>query len=172
MVKRKKSKDTGPAKFSGRGVMFTVYDHSRDYFPGVRSTPAIIAKAIEEALDAGYDDPTTIARYLVTTTFPHTTDRVAKFNSVLKAGDVVGANITTKLFNGYADLRKMARNAEDVGAQTYFEAEARGFAEAITIILSPFSVEHEDNRKEIDWDEVDHLTDLMEEQQEEARKAK
>lgn len=172
MVKRKQSKDTGPAKFSGRGVMFTVYDHSRDYFPGVRSTPAIIAKAIDEALDAGYDDPESIARYLVTTTFPHTTDRVAKFNSVLKAGDVVGANITTKLFNGYADLRKMARNAEDAGSQAYFEAEARGFAEAITIMLSPFSVEREDNRKEIDWDEVDHLTDLMEQQQEEARKAK
>ena len=164
--------DKGPVKFSGRGIMFTVYDHTRDFFPGIKSTISVVARAIEEAIDAGHDEPESLARYLTTTTFPQIKDRSVKFNSVLKAGDVVGANISAKLFNGYQDLRKMARNSDNEEERELLEVEARGFAEAMTIMFSPFAVESEDNKKEIDWDEVDHLTDLMEEQQEQARKAK
>ena len=69
-------------------------------------------------------------------------------------------------------MRKLARNNDNDDEKAYFEAEARGFAEAITVMLSPFSVESEENRNQLDWEEVDYLTDLMEEQQEEARKAK
>lgn len=167
-----KKGDKGPVKFSGRGIMFTVYDHTRDYFPGIKSTIGVVARAIEQAIDEGHDEPESLARYLTTTTFPQVTDRVAKFNSVLKAGDVVGANITTKLFNGYADLRKAVRASETKKERELAEVEARGFAEAITVMLSPFSVESSENKKQLDWDEVDYLTDLMEEQQEEARKAR
>lgn len=169
MAKRP-SKDTGPATFVGRGILFTVYDQSRDAFPGPTSTIEILARAIDEALDAGHEDSDSIARYLTTTTFQHIPDRSVRFNSVLKAGDVVGARLTTKMHNAYDDLRYMASKAETKKEREAAEAEARGFAEAMSLVYSPFSCEDEDDPRQVDWDMIDHLTTLHENQWEEAKR--
>lgn len=157
--------------YSGMGVMFTVYDQNSDIFPKPPSTKAVIAKAIDEALDAGFDTSEEIAEFLTTTTFPQVKDRVARFNSILKAGDVVGAKITSKLFNAYDDIINMAEeNEQNKEDYSLFMAEAKGFVEAMTIMYSPFSVEDDNNPNYVDWDQVEHLADLMISQHEEARR--
>lgn len=157
--------------YSGMGVMFTVYDQNKDVFPKPPSTKAVIAKAIDEALDAGFETSDEIAEFLTTTTFPQVEDRVARFNSILKAGDVVGAQITVKLFNAYDDIINMAgENEQNEEDHALIMAEARGFAEAMTIMYSPFSVEDDNNPKYVDWEIVEHLADLMISQHEEARR--
>lgn len=170
VMAKKPARDKGPATFSGRGILFTVFDQSRDIFPGPISTIEIIARAIDEALDAGHEDSGSIARYLTTTTFPHIPDRTVRFNSVLKAGDVVGARLTTKMFNAYDDLRYSISRAETKKERELAEAEARGFAEAMALMYSPFSCEDPDDPRQVDWDMIDHLTDLQEHQWEEAKR--
>ena len=44
-------------------------------------------------------------------------------------------------------------------------AEARGFAEAIQVVLSPFSSEDPKDPRLVDWDEVDRMTEAFEKEQ-------
>lgn len=150
--------------FSGRGILFAVIDDRESMRMGKTTTIDIIADAIEAALDEGHETSEDIARYLTTSAFQHIPDKRVRFNSVLKAGDTVGAQITRKLYNSYRELMDTA--AEAKGAErTELEAEARGFAEAIQVVLSPFSVEDENNPQLVSWDEVDRLTALFEKEQ-------
>lgn len=170
MTKRKKSsKRAEPLVFSGQGILFTVFDHSKESLPGPSSTVKIIENAIDDALDSGHEDSEAIARFLTSHAFKHVDDRKARFNSLLKAGDAVGARLTQKMFNAYDDLLRNVKYAEDEEEADLAYAEARGFAEAMTIMFSPFAIEDEDDARRVDWDTVDHLTTLMEEQREEAK---
>ena len=150
--------------FSGRGILFAVIDEREQMRMGKTTTVDVIADAIDAALDEGHDDPEAIARYLTTSAFQHIPDKRVRFNSVLKAGDTVGAQITRKLINSYRELMDTAAGAKG-DERTELEAEARGFAEAIQVILSPFSVEDENNPQLVSWDEVDRLTALFEKEQ-------
>lgn len=154
--------------YAGKGIIFAVYDWYHDKFHGPKSTITLVADAIEEALDHGHDDPDSIARYLLTTTYQHLPDRQSRFNSILKAGNAVGARIIPKLHNAYEDLCKLSREGTKKERELA-AAEARGFAEAITIMYSPFSVEDENDKNQVNWDEVDSLTDLMQDQHEESK---
>jgi hypothetical protein len=70
-----------------------------------------------------------------------------------------------KLYNTYNELAKMAEDEEDTQAKKLAAAEARGFAEALTIVLSPFSSEDPKDPRLINWDEVDRMTDNFEKEQ-------
>lgn len=153
---------TKPTTYSGKGILFTIFNKDRQFFPGPKSTVEIMARAIDEALDNGCEDSKDIARYLTTHSFQHVEDKTVRFNSVLKAGDAVGAKITSKLFNAYSDLKKMARTSETDEERDLAEAEAQGFLEAIAIVMSPFSCESPTNSREVDWEMVDHVASLYE----------
>ena len=144
--------------FTGQGIIFAVLDNREAMKIGPVSTIDVIAEAIDKALDAGHETSDEIARFITTSNFQHVRDRRAQFNSVLRASDTVGAQIVKKLVNSYNELASLG----DV-------AEARGFAEAIQIVMSPFSTEDELNQAMVNWDSVDELTDLFEEEQAEAR---
>lgn len=150
--------------FSGRGILFAVIDDREEMRVGKTTTVDIIADAIDAALEEGHDDPEAIARYLTTSAFQHIPDKRVRFNSVLKAGDTVGAQLTRKLLNSYNELMETAEGSKGT-QRTELEAEARGFAEAIQVVLSPFSVEDEEDPQLISWDEVDRLTATFEKEQ-------
>ncbi|QDF16008.1 hypothetical protein H3N89_gp43 [Microbacterium phage MonChoix] len=150
--------------FTGQGIIFAVIDN-REELSERATTIDVIADAIEAALDAGHEDSESIARYLTTSAFQHIPDKRVRFNSVLKAGDVVGAYMLRKLYNTYNELAKMAEDEEDTQAKKVAAAEARGFAEALTIVLSPFSSEDPKDPRLISWDEVDRMTDNFEKEQ-------
>ncbi|AVJ50518.1 hypothetical protein PBI_NATTLES_45 [Microbacterium phage Nattles] len=150
--------------FTGQGIIFAVVDDRESLRPGV-TTIDVIADAIEAALDAGHEDSESIARYLTTSAFQHIPDKRVRFNSVLKAGDVVGAHMLRKLYNSYNELSVIAEEEEDPVKKKNVLAEARGFAEALTIVLSPFSSEDPKDPRLVDWDEVDRMTDNFEKEQ-------
>lgn len=151
--------------FSGRGILFAVVDDRETMRMGKATTIDIIADAIEAALDHGHETSEEIARYLTTSAFQHIKDKRARFNSVLKAGDTVGAQLVRKLYNSYNELEETAASEKRATARSELEAEARGFAEAVQIILNPFSVEDPEDPTLVQWDEVDHLTDLFTKEQ-------
>lgn len=151
--------------FSGRGILFAVVDDRESMRMGKTTTVDVIADAIEAALDDGKETSEDIARFLVTNAFQHIKDKRARFNSVLKAGDTVGAQLVRKLFNSYNELMDTAAKEKSAAAREQLEAEATGFAEAIQIILNPFSVEDDSDPTLVKWDEVDHLTELFEKEQ-------
>lgn len=157
--------------FSGKGILFAVIDDREAMRMGRVTTIDIIADAIESALDAGKETSEEIARYLTTSAFQHIRDKRVRFNSVLKAGDTVGAQITKKLHNSYNELAEMGDDAKGAEKAT-LEAEARGFAEAMQIVLSPFTAEDPADRTLVSWDEVDHMTELFEEEQRAIRAAR
>ena len=64
----------------------------------------------------------------------------------------------------------MADEATDVAEKKAIRDEARGFAEAIQVVISPFSIEDKNDPRLVDWDEVDHMTELFEKEQRLVRK--
>lgn len=156
---------TEPEVFRGQGIIFAVMDDREELPTGKVSTIDIIADAIEAALDAGHADSESIARYLTTSAFQHLGDRRMRFNSVLKASDIVGAKMTQKLFNSYNDLAALVDSEENPARKATLKAEATGFAEAISIVLSPFSCEDPDDPRLVNWTEVDRVTAAFEKEQ-------
>jgi hypothetical protein len=154
-----------PKTFSGQGIIFAVIDDREQMRTGKVSTVSIIADAIEAALDAGHEDSESIARFLTTSAFQHIADKRVRFNSVLKAGDAVGAHMTRKLFNAYNELAVLADEEEDPAKKAEIKAEATGFAEAIQVVISPFSCEDPDDFRLVNWDEVDRITAAFEKEQ-------
>lgn len=154
-----------PARYSGQGIIFAVIDDRESMREGKVTTVDIIADGIEAALDAGNEDSESIARYLTTSAFQHVTDKRVRFNSVLKAGDVVGAQLVRKLHNAYNELVQLADDEEDTKQKAIIKAEATGFAEALNIVLSPFSCEDPTDPRLVNWDEVDRITAAFEKEQ-------
>jgi hypothetical protein len=157
--------DTTERVFSGQGIMFAVIDDREEMGATGTTTVDIIASAIESALDNGYEDSEQIARFLTTSAFQHIPDKRVRFNSVLKAGDVVGAQILRKLYNSYNELAQLADESEDPKEKAALRAEATGFAEALQIVLSPFSTEDPADPRLVVWEEVDRLTAAFEKEQ-------
>lgn len=155
--------------YAGKGIVFAVMDDREKLAEG-STTISTIADAIEEALDNGQETSDQIARYLTTNAFQHVPDKRVRFNAVLKASDVVGAQITRKLYNAYNELAQTADEATDVAEKKTIRDEARGFAEAIQVVISPFSSEDKNDPRLVDWDEVDHMTELFEKEQRLVRK--
>jgi hypothetical protein len=84
---------------------------------------------------------------------------------VLKAGDAVGAQILRKLYNSYNELVTMASEIQDPKEKASMLAEATGFAEAIQIVISPFTCEDPADPRLVNWDEVDRITAAFEKEQ-------
>lgn len=164
--------DTEEQVFSGKGIIFAVIDDREDMQTGRVSTIDVIAEAIEGALDAGHETSEAIARHLVTSAFQHIPDKRVRFNSVLKAGDVVGAQITRKLYNAYNELAELATMADDAAEKATLKAEATGFAEAVQVVISPFSCEDPEDPRLVNWDMIDHTTELFETEQRQVRKVR
>lgn len=151
--------------FSGQGILFAVIDDREKMGTGRVTTIDTIADGIEAALDAGHETSEEIARFLTTSAFQHEPDKRVRFNSVLKAGDVVGAHMLQKLYNAYNELAVMAEEEEDIDKKKQMKAEAQGFAEALTIVMSPFSCEYPDDPRLVNWDEVDRISEAFEKEQ-------
>ena len=154
-----------PATFSGQGILFAVIDDREGMGSGRVTTIDIISDAIESALDAGHSTSDEIARFLTTSAFQHIPDKRVRFNSVLKAGDAVGAQIVQKLHNAYSELADMADDEDDPKKKAEIKAEATGFAEALNVVISPFSCEDPDDHRLVNWDEVDRITAAFEKEQ-------
>lgn len=164
-MEKKTRAHTEPETFSGQGIIFAVIDDRESMREGRVTTIDVITEAIEAALDAGHEDSESIARYLTTSAFQHIADKRVRFNSVLKAGDAVGAHITRKLYNAYNELAVMADEEEDTRKKAFIRAEATGFAEALNVVISPFSCEDPDDPRLVNWDEVDRITAAFEKEQ-------
>ena len=154
--------------YSGRGVLFAVADDREKLGEG--STISVIAAAIEDALDNGHDDAESIARWITTSSFGYEPDKRVRYNSMLRAGDAVGAQLTRKLYNAYNDLAELAATAETEADKKLARVEASGFAAALSIVFSPFSCEDEGDHRLVDWDMVDHITGLFETEQRAVRR--
>lgn len=170
MAKKSRAHETEPETYAGQGIIFAVIDDREAMRTGKVTTIDVITDAIEAALDAGHETSEDIARYLTTSAFQHVTDKRVRFNSVLKAGDAVGAQMLRKLYNAYNELCVLADEEEDVAKKKDIRAEATGFAEALNIVLSPFSVEFPDDPRLVDWDELDRITAAFEKEQRIVRK--
>lgn len=158
--------------YGGRGVLFCVAD-DREQMGSDATTIDVIAAAIEDALDNGHEDSESIARWITTSSFNYEPDKRIRFNSLLKAGDAVGAQITRKLYNAYNELAEMAGDPElDATEKKVAKAEATGFAEAISVVTSPFSCEDPEDPRLVNWDMVDHITELFEKEQVQVRRAR
>lgn len=166
----KKAEQDGDRVYGGQGIIFAVIDDREQMRAGKVTTIDVIAEAIEAALDAGHETSDEIARYLTTSAFQHVTDKRIRFNSVLKAGDVVGAQITRKLYNSYNELADTAAEEEDPKEKATLKAEATGFAEAIQVVISPFSCELDEDPRLVNWEEVDRITAAFEKEQRYVRK--
>lgn len=164
MAKKTRSHEE-PTTFSGQGIIFAVIDDREGMRTGRTTTISIITDAIEAALDAGHETSEDIARYLTTSAFQHIPDKRVRFNSVLKAGDAVGAQIVRKLHNAYNELAAMVDEEDDPKEKARIKAEATGFAEALNVVLSPFSCEDADDPRLVNWDEVDRITAAFEKEQ-------
>lgn len=165
----------GKPIFTGQGILFAVIDDREKGSAGSDrkgrwTTVDIIAEAIDKALDRGKETPEEIARYLVTSAFQHEPDRRVRFNSVLKAGDAVSAQLVRKLYNAYNELAQLAEEEEDPQKKKDIVNEATGFAEALNVVLSPFSVEDATDPRLVNWDEVDRITGLFEKEQRQVRR--
>jgi len=161
-----------PKTFSGQGIIFAVVDDREEMRTGRVTTIDVIADGIEKALDNGKETSEDIARYLTTSAFQHVPDKRVRFNSILKAGDAVGAMITRKLYNAYNELAAMADEEEDAKKKATLKEEARGFAEALNVVISPFSCEDSEDPRLVNWDEVDRITANFEKEQREVRRAR
>lgn len=164
MAKKNRS-DPDPRTFTGQGIVFAVIDDREQMGTGRVTTIDVITAAIEKALDAGHETSEDIARYITTSAFQHEPDKRVRFNSVLKAGDVVGAQITRKLYNTYNELAQLADDEEDPKKKAEIRAEATGFAEALNVVISPFSCEDPADPRLVNWDEVDRITEAFEKEQ-------
>lgn len=160
-VVKKTRAHAAPPVFTGQGILFAVIDDREEMRSGRVTTVDVITEAIEAALDAGHETSEDIARFITTSAFQHVTDRRARFNSVLKASDVVGAQITRKLHNAYSELEVLAEEEDDPRKKAEIRAEARGFAEALNVVISPFSCEYPGDPRLVNWEEVDRITDAF-----------
>jgi hypothetical protein len=151
--------------FGGRGIIFAVIDDREEMREGRVTTIDVLTEGIESALDAGHETSEDIARYLTTSAFQHITDKRVRFNSVLKAGDIVGAQIVRKLHNAYNDLAVTAEEEEDPKQKALLRSEATGFAEALMVVLSPFSSEDQEDPRLVSWEEIDRMTATFEKEQ-------
>jgi hypothetical protein len=161
---------TDPTTFTGQGIIFAVVDDREKMPSGRHTTIDSIADGIEAALDAGHETSEEIARFLTTSAFQHIPDKRVRFNSVLKAGDVVGAQITRKLYNAYNELAELAEEETDPQIKRDLISEAHGFAAALNVVLSPFSCEDPQDPRLVNWDEVDRITEAFEKEQRFVRK--
>lgn len=161
----KKTRAHSTPTFTGQGILFAVIDDREGMRSGRVTTVDVITEAIEAALDAGFETSEDIARYITTSAFQHVTDRRVRFNSVLKASDAVGAQLTRKLYNAFNDLATLADEEDDPRKKAEIKAEARGFAEALNVVISPFSCEYPGDPRLVNWDEVDRITDAFEKEQ-------
>lgn len=164
-VVKKTRAHSAPPVFTGQGILFAVIDDREGMRSGRVTTVDVITEAIEAALDAGKETSEEIARFITTSAFQHVTDRRVRFNSVLKASDAVGAQLTRKLYNAYNDLAVIAEEEDDPRKKAEIKAEARGFAEALNVVISPFSCEYPGDPRLVNWDEVDRITDAFEKEQ-------
>jgi hypothetical protein len=170
---RKMTKQTRthePKTYSGQGILFAVIDDREALRTGKVTTIDVIADAIEAALDAGHEDSVAIARYITTSGFQHIEDKRVRFNSILNAGDAVGAQITRKLYNAYNELAALADEEEDPKKKIEIRNEATGFAEALNVVFSPFTCEDPEDPRLVNWDEVDRITTAFEKEQRLVRK--
>jgi hypothetical protein len=158
-----------PALFTGQGILFAVIDNREELEQGA-TTVDVIADAIEAALDAGHETSEDIARFITTSAFQHVPDKRIRYNSVLQANDSVGGYVTRKLMNAYNELAELAEEEEDPKKKADIAAEARGFAEAVQVVLSPFSCEDPADPRLVNWDEVDRITDAFIKEQRYVRK--
>lgn len=166
MAKKTRAHSTpDPRTFTGQGILFAVVDDRDRMGSGRVTTIDIIADAIEKALDAGHETSEEIARYITTSSFKHVPDKRVRFNSVLKAGDEVGAQITRKLHNAYNELVETAEGEDDPQQKKLLLSEATGFAEALNVVISPFSCEDPQDPRLVNWDEVDRITTNFEKEQ-------
>lgn len=176
MAKKSRAHETKRRTFSGQGIIFAVIDdHEKLIGAGAQhtgrvSTTEVIANAIEDALDHGHEDSEAIARYITTSAFQHEPDKRVRFNSVLKAGDAVGAMMMSKLHNAYNEMVVLAEEEEDPVKKKAALAEASGFAAALTIVMSPFSCEYEGDPRLVDWDVLDRLVPAYEKEQRQVRR--
>ena len=170
VAKQTRAHESEPETYAGQGIIFAVIDDRENMRTGKVTTIDVIADGIEAALDAGHEDSESIARFLTTSAFQHVTDKRVRFNSVLKAGDAVGALMISKLHNAYNELCVLADEEDDPQKKKDIRAEATGFAEAINIVLSPFSCEFPDDPRLVNWDEVDRITAAYEKEQRLVRK--
>ncbi|QZE10333.1 glycosyltransferase [Microbacterium phage Luna18] len=157
----KKTRAHSTPIFTGQGILFAVIDDREGMGSGRVTTVDVITEAIEAALDAGKETSEEIARYITTSAFQHVPDRRVRFNSVLKASDAVGAQLTRKLYNAYNELEELADEEEDPRKKAEIKAEARGFAEALNVVISPFSCEYPGDPRLVNWEEVDRITDAF-----------
>lgn len=169
-VAKKTRAHSSPPVFTGQGILFAVIDDREGMRSGRVTTVDVITEAIEAALDAGHETSEEIARYITTSAFQHVTNRRVRFNSVLKASDAVGAQLTRKLHNAYNELADLAGEEDDPRKRAELVAEARGFAEALNIVISPFSCEYPGDPRLVNWDEVDRITDAFEKEQRAVRR--
>lgn len=165
MATSKTRAHTEPKTFSGQGIIYAVIDDREALRSGRVTTIEVMTDAIEAALDAGHETSEDIARYLTTSAFQHVPDKRVRFNSVLKAGDAVGAHMSQKLLNAYNDLTITADEEPDPRKKAEIRAEARGFAEALNVVFSPFSCEDSEDPRLVDWEEIDRITAAFEKEQ-------
>lgn len=166
------SADHDERRYEGRGVIFCVADDRESMGIGA-TTIKVIAEAIEDALDNGHEDSESIARWITTSSFNYEPSKRVRFNSLLKAGDAIGAQMTRKIYNAYNELADAANDPELTPAEKRVaKAEATGFAEAASIMFSPFSCEDSEDPRLVDWDMVDHITGLFEKEQVQVRRAR
>lgn len=163
--RKREATEPEPLTYSGRGIIFAVIEDREQMPEGNSTTIDVITEAIEAALDDGQETSEQIARYMTTSAFQHVPDKRVRFNSVLKAGDVVGAQIVRKLMNAYNDLAQLADDEEDAKTKAELKDEARGFAEAIQVVMSPFSCEDPKDPRLVNWDEIDRITANFEKEQ-------
>ena len=160
----------GTRLFAGRGVIFVVADDREAMSVGA-TTIQVIADAIEDALDNGHEDSQSIAEWITTSSFNYEPSKRVRFNSMLRAGDAIGAQMTRKLYNAYNETAESASDPELSPAEKKVaKAKATGFAEAVSIMLSPFSCEDEDDPRLVNWEMVDHITELFETEQRAVRR--
>lgn len=170
--KSKKKEEHTSRVYAGRGVIFCVVDDRAAMTFG-HTTVAVIAGAIEDAMDNGHETSEDIARWITTSSFNYEPDKRVRFNSMLRAGDAVGAQMTRKLYNAYNELAEIAADPElSASEKREAKAEATGFAEAISVVLSPFSCEDPENAHLVNWDMIDHITELFETEQQAVRRVR
>lgn len=143
-------------QFYRKGVLYAVIYNDEDKDYGLSSTD-IMAESIDEALKNGLSSPREIAHHLVTSSFKHVKNRVIQFNSLLKAGESVGANIPIKLGNAIIGVIKNAQLALAKGDKKDFERKSQialGMVMAQCVVLNPFSFEKENDSNQIDLNKV------------------
>ena len=156
--------------YAGRGVLFAVAD-DREAMGVGGTTVSVITDAIEDALDNDCETSDEIAAWITTSSFTFEPSKRVRFNSLLRAGDAIGAQMTRKLHNAYSDLAEAAADPDLTAAEKRVaKAEATGFAEALSVVFSPFSCEDSDDPRLVDWEMIDHLTELFEVEQRAVRR--